>query len=215
MDEFTVKTIDAKLTHDFILNKHYAQRLPSISFAYGLYRCDSLVGILTIGKPASPFLCIGVCGKEHADKVYELNRLIVDEGLPKNTLSYFVSRALKSLKRESLVIVSYADTGMNHNGYIYQATNFLYTGKTKERTDKYAPGGKHSRHYDDRYTHLRKVRTPKHRYIYFTNKKDKSLRSCLKYEILPYPKGENGRYELGERIKTKVLNKQDGTVFWE
>ena len=29
-------------------------------------------------------------------------------------------------------MVSYADSGMNHCGYIYQATNWIYTGATKE-----------------------------------------------------------------------------------
>ena len=42
-----------------------------------------------------------------------------------------------------LIIVSYADKGQNHNGYIYQATNFLYTGATKERTDISTQENKH------------------------------------------------------------------------
>jgi hypothetical protein len=33
------------------------------------------------------------------------------------------------------IVVSYADTAMGHIGYIYQASNFLFTGTTKERTD--------------------------------------------------------------------------------
>ncbi|WBF81098.1 hypothetical protein FMLHJGGC_00045 [Staphylococcus phage BSwM-KMM1] len=60
---------------------------------------------------------------------------------------------------------------MNHHGYIYQATNFIYTGSTKERTDMYTEGNKHSRHYNEDNKHLRKVRTSKHRYVYFTDKK--------------------------------------------
>jgi len=197
------------------LNKHYLQRVPSISYAYGLFHGDTLLGVCTIGKPASHSLCIGICGEEHASKVYELNRLVVVDGLPKNTLSWFVSRVLRDLRDESLVIVSYADSGMHHNGYIYQATNFLYTGQTKGRTDKYTKGNKHSRHYDNKYNHLRKVRTPKHRYVYFTNPKDKALRESLKYEIQPYPKGENSRYKLGERMKTQIINTKTGEVFFE
>lgn len=213
---FSVERIAGKDTHDFLLNKHYAQRIPSISYAFGLFNEDKeLVGVCTLGRPASRPLCVGVCGPDNADKVFELNRLVVNEGLPKNSLSWFVSRVLRALKDESLVIVSYADTGMNHHGYIYQATNFIYTGLTSKRTDKYMPGNKHPRHYDDTYEHLRKVRTPKHRYIYFTNKKDRKLRESLRYEIHPYPKGENGTYRFGERIKTKVINKQTGEVFYE
>ena len=147
MKNYLVKKVSYKATKPFILKKHYAQRMPSISFAFGLYKEDQLVGVLTIGKPASHSLCIGILGKEYSHKVYELNRLVVVEGLEKNALSFFVSKSLKLLKQHDLVIVSYADTGMGHTGYIYQATNFIYTGKTKERTDKYTPTNKRSRHY--------------------------------------------------------------------
>ena len=132
-----VKQVEPKVTYDFILNKHYAQRLPSISLAYGLFINNNLEGILTIGKPASNSLCEGICGKEYKQYVYELNRLCVNDGLPKNTLSQFVSKVLKSLSDRKIIIVSYADEGANHHGYIYQACNFIYTGATKERTDKW------------------------------------------------------------------------------
>ena len=212
---FIVKRIEPKETLDFILNKHYAQRKPSISYSFGLFSNSELLGVCTIGKPASPSLCKGICGEEYSSKVFELNRLVVEDNLPKNTLSFFVSRVLRELKKEDLVIVSYADSGMNHHGYIYQACNFLYTGATLERTDKYAPNNKHSRHYDDKYSHLRKVRTSKHRYVYFTNKNNKKMRQALKYPILPYPKGENENYVLGSRIRTKVINTDNGEYFYE
>lgn len=187
--------------------------MPSITFAYGLYRQKELCGVLTIGKPASHSLCVGICGKEHHKQVFELNRLITKDGLEKNALSYFVSKALKNLKQLDLIIVSYADEGMNHHGYIYQATNFIYTGKTKTRTDKYTEGNKHSRHYTDNNKHLRKVRTSKHRYVYFTKKKS-SLRRKMKYQEKDYPKGENKKYKLGDRMKTKVINKETTEVFY-
>jgi hypothetical protein len=125
---YTVKKIDSKETYDFILDKHYAGRKPSISFSYGLFDGSQKIGVLTIGKPASNSLCTGVLGIEYQNKVYELNRLIVEDNLPKNTLSWFVSKVLKDLKKNDLILISYADTGMNHNGYIYQATNWMYIG---------------------------------------------------------------------------------------
>lgn len=212
-----VKEISSKDTLDFILTKHYAQRKPSISFAYGLFINSELKGVLTIGKPASNALCEGVVGKDYKAKVYELNRLVVVEGLERNTLSKFVSIVLKMLKDKDLILVSYADEGMNHHGYIYQATNWLYTGKTKERTDKYTPNGKHSRHYTSEFNYLRKCRTAKYRYIYFTNRKKlKEYMKLLKYPIISeYPKGDNERYKLGERGKQKIINTLTGTFFYE
>lgn len=81
-----VREITYEETKPFIMGKHYAKRMPSISYAYGLFDEEDLVGVLTIGKPASPFLCIGLLGEEYSSIVYELNRLVINEGLPKNTL---------------------------------------------------------------------------------------------------------------------------------
>ena len=164
---YSVLSIESQQTYDWLLNKHYAKRIPSISYAFGLFKEKILVGVLTIGKPASPSLCDGVCGKEYSQYVYELNRLCVNDNLEKNVLSYFVSKSL-NLINENIILVSYADTLMNHNGYIYQATNWIYTGATKERTDIGFEDGTHSRHYskDIDYS-IRKFRSSKHRYIYF------------------------------------------------
>lgn len=210
-----IKQITKSEYKDFILNKHYAQRMPSISWAFGLYINNKLEGICTIGKPASPSLCFGICGKDCRDKVFELNRLCVNKGLPKNTLSQFVSKVLKELKSHDLILVSYADSQMKHHGYIYQATNWIYTGKTKDRTDKYTPNGRHSRHYTDEFKHLRKYRSGKYRYVYFTGKSKKKYLKLLNYSILPYPKGDNKNYILGEKIKQKIINKNTGEVFYE
>ena len=195
-EKYKVKSIAKHLCKEWLLHKHYAKRIPSISYAFGLFKKD-LIGILTIGKPASNNLCIGVCGIENSKYVYELNRLCVNENLEKNVLSFFVSQCLKKLN--NLILVSYADTLMFHNGYIYQATNWMYTGKTKERTDIGLDDNKHSRHYNKNidYSKNRKFRSSKHRYIYFiaNKKKVKEWRKDLNYKIQPYPKGENKRYD--------------------
>ena len=207
-DRYSVKRIKSQETYDWLLNKHYAKRIPSICYAFGLYRDSILVGILTVGKPASPNLCDGICGKEYSYAVYELNRLCVNEGLDKNALSYFVGRAL-TFFRTGFIIVSYADEGQNHHGYIYQATNWIYTGKTKERTDIGSEDGTHSRHYDKDidYKLNRKKRTAKHRYVYFAGRKKltKKYRLALKYPVLPYPKGDNKRYDASYSPDTQII----------
>lgn len=175
-----------------------------------------LVVVCTFGKPASPTVCRGICGKENSQYVYELNRLCrIDEY--EGQLSKFVSACLRSLKSNNWIVVSYSDTGMNHNGYIYQACNFLYTGCSKQRTDMYTEGNKHPRHYDkEKQGKYRVLRTAKHRYIYFcTNKKSlkKKWKRDLCYPVLPYPKGENKNYILGEyqkQILIPVDNKKEG-----
>ncbi len=210
-----VRRIEYADTKDWILNKHYAQRMPSITYAFGLFLDQELKGVCTFGKPASPTLCRGICGEEHSPSVYELNRLVVEDGLPKNSLSRFVSRCLRQLREADLIVVSYADEGRGHHGYIYQATNWIYTGKTVKRTEKYTGKNKHSRHYDESMNHLRKVRTSKHRYVYFTGESKKLFLSKLNYPIKSYPKGENRKYVLGTRLPDLILNRRDNTEFWE
>lgn len=195
-----VKSIKKEQTKEWLLYKHYARRTCSISYSFGLFIDDLINGVLTIGKPASNSLCVGVCGKENSKFVFELNRLCVNDNLPKNTLSFFVSQCLKKLPQ--MILVSYADTSMNHNGYIYQATNWIYTGLSAKRTEKYDIENphKHSKTVTESKKDIKlgtRNRPQKHRYIYFIgNKAEKrKFKKSLNYEILPYPKGKNKRYD--------------------
>lgn len=217
-NKFHILNIDSYQTYEWLLHKHYAKRIPSISYAFGLYDENNIMqGVITYGKPASPPLCHGVCGFENRDYVYELNRLCVNDGLPKNTLSFFVSKSLKALP--PLIIVSYADTAQNHNGYIYQATNWIYTGLSDKRSEwRKKNSNSHSKSLCDKYTteFMRKSddfemleRPRKHRYVYFigSKKQKKYWRSCLKYKVCEYPKGENSRYDssYNPTIQTRLF----------
>lgn len=173
-------------------------------FSFGLYIDDSLVGVVTYGLPASPFLCVGVCGERHKDKVLELNRLCIDDGI-RNGASFLVAQSMKMLP-SPLIVVSYADTSMGHVGYIYQACNFYFTGTTKERTDMFAGEGKHSRHNNGN-KDLRVHRSAKHRYVYFIGNKTekKQLLNDLRYLVQPYPKGQSRKYDAGEQVKIQKM----------
>ena len=180
----------------FILDIHYARRMPCIQYAFGLRKDGRLIGVVTYGQPASPSLCIGVAGKQNKLNVLELNRLVIlPEYNGENYASYLVGNSLKMLPNHTFV-VSYADWGgWHHVGYVYQSTNWLYTGLTKARTDKYSEG--HSRHYkaDE---NRRQPRTAKHRYIYLVGDKRtrKDMLKELKYEIISkYPKGDSIHYD--------------------
>ena len=199
--------LSAKEASDFLLPKHYSGRKPQISKAFGWMLNEELVAVCTFGKPASHSLCIGVCGEEHESSVYELNRLCRISTLTE-PLSMFVAACLKELKKNNWIVVSYSDTAMNHHGFIYQACNFIYTGMTKERTDKYT-GEKHARHYDKGAAEVyRQIRSAKHRYIYFCtndNKLKKQWCESLKYKVQQYPKGQNQNYVLGDYIKPQII----------
>ena len=198
-----VRPIQNYETKTWLLNKHYAKRMPSISYAFGLYDDDFLIGICTFGSPPSPSLCVGVCGEEHKNKVVELNRLILETDKP-NSASFLVSQSLKLLPKPSIVI-SYADTKQGHVGYIYQATNFFYTGATVERTDMGGIDGKHSRHAKD--PNIRVFRSSKHRYITFTGSRlqKKKLTKLLRYKTESYPKGKSKKYDASGYVETQSV----------
>jgi hypothetical protein len=210
--------IQPKETYQWLLEKHYAKRIPQIMHSFGLYVDGALKGVVTYGIPASPALCMGICGKEYSDKVLELNRLCLMEN-NKNESSFLVSHSIQLLPKPTIV-VSYADTSQGHVGYVYQATNFLYTGLSANRVDWTIKGmeHKHSKTISDGMT-LESIkekygddfyyteRSRKHRYIFFHGSKTdkKIMRKLLKYNIEPYPKGNSQKYDSGGNIQTQQV----------
>jgi len=199
-DDFKVRIIPHHLTYDWILYKHYARRIPSICHAYGLYDVINILqGVCTFGIPASHDLCNFICGEEFNSHVLELNRLVLNDHDIRGVTSFFVSKCLKLLPPPK-IIVSYSDTGVGHNGYIYQATNFIFTGQTKSQKDLKIKGSNlHSRHaYDTNKLETEYVeRTIKNRYVYFIGSKKEIdiYKKAFKLESLPYPKGDNKKYD--------------------
>lgn len=194
-------------TYSWLKKLHYAKRIPSISYAFGLYLHNDLIGIVTYGMPASNALCKGICGSNYKDKVIELNRLCLIDN-HKNNASFLVGNSLKLLPKPKIV-VSYADTAMNHNGYIYQATNFIYTGLTVKRKEWGLKGKNlHPRHIDRLNENFEfRDRSQKHRYIYFLgNKREKKeFLKNLKYQIKPYPKTQNKNYSMDHKVPTQLI----------
>jgi len=208
-------------TEPWLLKKHYAKLFPPISFAFGLYELNVLVGVCTYGIPSSATLREGIAGAENAKFVLELNRLCIEIN-NKNAASFLVGRSLRLLPKPSIV-VSYADIAQNHIGYVYQACNFIYTGLSAKRTDWKVKGMEHLHNQaivdisknvnGSRVEFMRKKfgddfylleRSRKHRYIYVTGK-NKALVNAIKYTQQPYPKGESRRYNSGGEVKTQQL----------
>lgn len=127
IDGSVLLPIDSRTAARLVVARHYLHRRPPISFAFGLYVHGVLMGVVTFGVPASRHLQMSAC-PTRPDAVLELNRLWLDDALPKNTGSWFVSRALRWLPPR--IVVSYADPLYGHFGYVYRALNFHYAGWT-------------------------------------------------------------------------------------
>ena len=216
IENYKVLQISYEQTKPFILNIHYAKRMPSITYAFGLYFKNELVGVVCYGSPPSQSLCKGIEGDIYKSIVLELNRLVLKNNV-KNEASYLVGNSFKLLPKPS-IIVSYADTSQNHTGYIYQATNFIYTGLSDKRTEwRLKNSNKHSKTICEQYSLEERKNNPdkfeiidrprKHRYIYINaNKKDKkTIMKNLKYPISQYPKFNNKNYKTNTNIQTQGL----------
>ena len=204
LDGYSVAPIQAQDADYLILNVHYAKRRPSITYAFGLFNAGELVGVVTYGTPASSTLLRGICGDDWAQHVLELNRLVLVNNQP-HEASRLVGASLKLLPKPS-IIVSYADTKQKHEGIVYQATNFMYTGLSSKFRDPVVRGLEHQHHatYAHGLTNAQLIekygadnvyfidRSRKHRYIIFVGSKTqrKQMLKDLRYEIQPYPNKE-------------------------
>tara|TARA_Y100001973_G_C5204906_1_gene340748 strand:+ start:3970 stop:4644 length:675 start_codon:yes stop_codon:yes gene_type:complete len=218
MNNLKVLPIDKYEVKEWCLKKHYAKRMPmAVEFSFGLFMNKLLVGVCIFG-PGAPSIPITLFGKVGKHKIKELTRLVVNDNLPKNSLSYFVSQSIKLLPKP-MTLISFADSAMGHHGYIYQATNWIYCGeggkniviKTKDGKDM------HSLTFEDimkkenitrkqmidKYNLEIIKAKPKYRYLYFIgNKKQISkMKNDLLLKSLPFPKGLNKRY-ISKHIPT-------------
>jgi hypothetical protein len=184
-----INKVPGKAVVEFIIKNHYSRKVAPISYAFAMQNDDGdIIGAVTFGQPASPYVAISIRGKENNTPVIELNRLAIkcDD---KNSASKLIGYALRNLPK-NILVVSYADCGVGHVGYVYQATNWNYSGKTKERTDIYSESG-HARHHCGD-TGRRQKRSAKHRYWISTGKKARRLSL---WGSLPYPKGKTERHQ--------------------
>jgi len=110
------------------------------------------------------------------------------------------------------MVVSYADLGQGHVGYVYQATNFLYAGTAKAHDTEYLVDGKriHPRTLAARGItnpvewarvngYSRISARPKHRYVIAVGGADYTeVRWSLSRD---YPKGDSIRYDAPNQFK--------------
>lgn len=210
-DLYKVMSIGLNQCKGWLAHKHYAKRIPAIEYSFGLFTIDNLlVGVCTFGPPPRVMNNGESIFTEYRVKTLELNRLITNDDLEKNALSFFVAKCLSILPKPCCV-VSYSDFTFGHNGYIYQATNWIYTGLNQihERQIFYLGKEIHPRtacsmgftsitEWAEKDTNVvLGDYTQKHRYFQFLgNKREiKRMKSDLVYSIQPYPKGDNKKYD--------------------
>jgi hypothetical protein len=213
-DNVQVVPISKAICDEYVLKKHYSHRAPIFWAGFALIENGKIEGVCVYGQPSPPIQKYAFKGRDF--RLYELVRLVV-QSETKNASSYLVGNSLKMLEPKPCAVVSFADSEQGHCGYIYQATNWIYTGATVSHDHAYIVDGKrvHPMTLRDmgitnpkEWAHDNGIETvkplPKHRYFQFVGsaRQKKAMQSKLNYEIIKnYPKGISVRYDDGERIE--------------
>jgi len=204
------RPINYETAANMVETYHYAHRVPSIVVSIGMYVDDVLAGCITYGIPPNRNV-LACCGEEYIPNALELNRLFIHDWAGRNSESWLIGQSFSMLRNnwpDRHILVSYADPIQDHAGYIYRATNWLYTGTGGATPSEVIVNGRKisEKHLYNLYgTHKRDAlikigltieEVPvegKHRYVYFlgSKKQRKELRAALRWPVLPYPKRDS------------------------
>jgi len=174
-----------------VKENHYLHKKPAyITHSFALYRSCFIIGVTTFGPPIARQLQESMY-PQNPYQVMELSRIWVQDGMPKNTTSWFVTRSLKLLP--PYIIISYSDTSVGHEGSVYRALNWHYAGSTEAVVRTTTINGAHSRHNNDRNIGMAKdleYSGIKHRYWTVTgNKRERNrLRKLCRWPALDWDK---------------------------
>lgn len=126
---YKVMEICSSLASKMVKKYHYSKKTVSNSQLHlGIFESAKLVGVLSFGPPMNgdkTSLKIS-----SSTKMYELNRMVMDDDQPRNSESRAISLCIRWLKRFTDIewLLSFSDGKEGNVGYIYQATNWNYLG---------------------------------------------------------------------------------------
>ena len=127
--------IGRDISNQIIRANHYSGTIVNNSYAfYGLYSGSDLMGVSQWGYAMNPASAKNIVKGTANDEYMELNRLWVDDAMPRNTESQFISGCIKLIKHHFPKvgwIQSFADERCVCKGVVYQACNFGYYGAHK------------------------------------------------------------------------------------
>lgn len=130
------------------MNYHYSKTVPTGKLVgFGVWEDDKFKGVVLFGRGVgnAQIERYGIPLTSGAELVRVALR---DHDAP---VTQIVARAIKLLKKHSpglRILVSYADSRQGHLGIIYQAGNWVYTGKAKTTPDYF---------YKGKYYHVRSM----------------------------------------------------------
>ena len=131
---YTIREISKEQALEMIMLYHYSNTLSKLNkYFLGFYLESELVGVVTLGWGTRPRHTIQKLFPNMTTAEYlEIGRMCMTEDMPRNSESQMLSQCVKWLKRnhpEIKILFTWADGMLGKVGYVYQASNFIYTGK--------------------------------------------------------------------------------------
>ena len=140
LNSFRVEPVRYITARPFIEKLHYSHNTNgiAINYCFGLFsprpeffNIPEMIGACMYGFPSMNRQAMK-WAPSNPKKCIELRRLVCIDDTPKNTESFFISKTLKWLKKNTdiEVVLSYADPMYGHTGIIYKASNFELVGRS-------------------------------------------------------------------------------------
>lgn len=201
IDDLTVRKVAVKEIRRAIVLGHYSGVMPdACQEAFGAFNnAGGLIAAVAYGQGgnSATFNAI-IAGASHKNS-REMMRVWCHPKAPKNTASFVISKTLRLLPLSVDLVVTFADTGQNHLGIIYQALNFKYLGKSQQGIRYVDTAGVE---VTSRLANIYRIRNPER----FANKTLKQIREELGWTaVTSHPKH---RYAIGVGKKKRTINAQ-------
>lgn len=205
--DIVIKPVSIKIARKYIASFHYTHTMPdSTRFAFAGYLNNKLCGVICYGMGCGKNQYTALIPDIENGQYLELTRLWCAESYPRNTESKIISGSLHLLPKEIKLVISFADSSMNHVGTIYKATNWYYCGMSN--------AGKVLIDESGLQKHVRLLGIYRARHSEYKNYSNKELLDLLGYKMVEG--GAKHRYvmlrgskkerrQMYNKIKDKIL----------
>lgn len=133
--DILVKCIPSKVANDFVKNNHYSKKVvPNSQLHFGCFLDGKLHGVMSFGPCMAKNKMMPLVTGTKFNEFIELNRMVFDAFLPRNSESRCISIAIRMIRKKCphiRWIITFADATQCGDGTIYRATGFHLIGIKK------------------------------------------------------------------------------------
>lgn len=140
-----VRVIPSKVANPFVLKHHYSGKVVNKSQLHlGAFINGRLHGVMSFGPPLDKAKVLHLVEGTPWNGMLELNRMVFDDVLPKNSESRCISVAMRLIRKNAphvKWVLSFADACSCGDGTIYRASGFVLTDIRKNNNIAVLPSG--------------------------------------------------------------------------